>query len=405
MHDREQDGARGVRMPMTTEVAKAVYGDKIGGELGTYGLLVAIKPSVEDFAKFKSGELTGFSIDGTGIREPVTEKSVAKHALYTTEVDGHAHTVDVSYGVDAGSSWYTSYQNAAGADAGHSHAVVRNADGTITILADSGHSHDLAADQPAVVVVPQGAVIVVENKAPVAENTNALSAKSTRSPEPAKVNDMKLVVLSEAQHAHYQKLAPADAEAFVGKTSAERDVELQKAKDADPIVYKTASGVEVRKSHGDIALMLAKQADEQSVALAKATEIANTEKSARELVELTKRANDTLGALAGADAVHVDVLRAVESIADATKRDAAIATLKAANAVMKSRSKAPGSGGSETPTSDDPAVMLEALATKIATEQKVDIAKARDLALETTEGGALYGEISKRARLNNRPSA
>lgn len=78
MHDREQDGRAVFCMPMTTEVAKAVYGESIGGELGTYGLLVAIKPSAEDFAKFKTGELTGFSIDGTGVREAISDDKTAR---------------------------------------------------------------------------------------------------------------------------------------------------------------------------------------------------------------------------------------------------------------------------------------------------------------------------------------
>jgi hypothetical protein len=62
-HDGEQDGRVVFAMPLTKEIASA-----LGIESKTLGLAVAIKPSPEVFAKFKSGELKGFSIAGTGER-------------------------------------------------------------------------------------------------------------------------------------------------------------------------------------------------------------------------------------------------------------------------------------------------------------------------------------------------
>jgi hypothetical protein len=78
----------------------------MGIEANVVGLAVAVKPSAETYAKFKSGELTGFSIAGTGIREPLEKaksplglhlhhgrSSVIKATLYTDEQMGHQHTV------------------------------------------------------------------------------------------------------------------------------------------------------------------------------------------------------------------------------------------------------------------------------------------------------------------------
>lgn len=53
--------------PMTGEVAKA-----FDLEPSMTGLMIAMEPTAEVLAKFKSGERTGFSIGGFGRREPVT---------------------------------------------------------------------------------------------------------------------------------------------------------------------------------------------------------------------------------------------------------------------------------------------------------------------------------------------
>src|SRR5690606_12092775 len=92
-HDFEADGRVVFAMPLTAEVAKS-----FGIQTDTTGLMVAIKPSPEVFAKFKTGEYTGFSIAGIGERIEVKSaenKRVQKALLYTNEVDGHAHAVRV----------------------------------------------------------------------------------------------------------------------------------------------------------------------------------------------------------------------------------------------------------------------------------------------------------------------
>jgi len=66
MHDYRKDGEVVFAMPMTPEVAKA-----FGVQTDTYGLMIAVRPSPEVLAKFKSGEFTGFSIAGIGERETV----------------------------------------------------------------------------------------------------------------------------------------------------------------------------------------------------------------------------------------------------------------------------------------------------------------------------------------------
>jgi putative serine protease XkdF len=69
MHAGDSKGAVLFAFPLTTEIAKS-----FGIETKTTGLMIAMKPDNADMlAKFKSGELTGFSIGGRRI----TDEAVA----------------------------------------------------------------------------------------------------------------------------------------------------------------------------------------------------------------------------------------------------------------------------------------------------------------------------------------
>jgi hypothetical protein len=63
MHRGPDDGTYLFAFPMTTEIAKAM-----GIDTKVTGLMVAYKPSPDVLAKFKSGELKGFSIEGRRIK-------------------------------------------------------------------------------------------------------------------------------------------------------------------------------------------------------------------------------------------------------------------------------------------------------------------------------------------------
>lgn len=65
-HNRVASGSVPFLMPMTPEIAKA-----FGVTTDTTGLMVGIKPPADVFAKLRSGELTGVSIDGIGERTPI----------------------------------------------------------------------------------------------------------------------------------------------------------------------------------------------------------------------------------------------------------------------------------------------------------------------------------------------
>lgn len=185
MHDGKRTGQVVFAMPMTPEIAKAY-----GVETKTTGLMVALAPPPDVLAKFKSGDYTGVSIAGTGVREVVkasddgkcpdcgaTGKAGAKYcagcgkamakraaaptassrpartasptaaqkrAVLTNAVDGHQHAVNLDDPADEwrGSTMSTTYNTSEGAATGHSHIWTFDpATGAITIAEDSGHAH------------------------------------------------------------------------------------------------------------------------------------------------------------------------------------------------------------------------------------------------------------------------
>lgn len=401
MHDYEATKARVVfAMPMTPDIAKAY-----GVTSSTTGLMVAIKCTAEQLAKLKSGEYTGVSIAGLGTREPVetSKRKVAKQvSLYTDEVDGHQHQIDVC---DDGSLW-CSWATSAGADNSHTHAVSRDEAGTLVILADSGHTHALAEGQPAVIVVPEGAVIVTE-VAMRSPTTNAATAKARASEssraEPArKVTIMQTKSTSEpaaqtADHAaeierltkanarldriakmtgahktYFDTLAADVADAFLAKGMIERNQEIEEVAKANPIEF-VLDGIEYRKSTQGYAL--AKRIREQDIELKKA--------------DVAKRSTEMLG---GASDVQCSIVRAFD-VLGAEERDAATKYIKGLVATSRIDKKAPGFDGASVDGDADPAAALEQGLAKFCDEQKIDKSRAWTVGLPrfqaTTEGAAL----------------
>jgi hypothetical protein len=296
MHDGETTGRVVFAMPMTPDVAKA-----FGIETDTVGLMVALRPSAEALAKFKSGEYTGVSIAGIGEREQV-------------------------------------------------------------------------------------------------------SSKSTRPAQPRKVAPMadeeqKTPDLAERMDA-LEKLVAGIAEKLAAKAEDEKPAELkpdeEAAKSADPVVFKCADGTEIRKSAGDVAVAMAKRADA-------AEKVAKSERDARELVELTKRAGETIPHLGGAMDVKVQLLKAAEAIGPA-----AVEMLKGADAAFAGATVAKGANDGSSPKDATPQGELDAQVAKVATEQKISKAAATSIVLKTEQGRKLYAEAEHArqiANLNLTPTA
>lgn len=62
---------------------------------------------------------------------------------------------------------------------------------------------------------------------------------------------------------HYDSLDAAGQKAFIAKSDADRQADVDAIEKGDPVVYTCADGTAIRKSDGAVAAMLAKRADEQ----------------------------------------------------------------------------------------------------------------------------------------------
>lgn len=364
MHDEEPTEGRVVfAFPMTPDIAKA-----FGIVTKQTGLMIAIKPSAEQLTKLKDGTFNGVSIGGLGTRELIKAKQgrVHKGTLYTNEVDGHQHRIEC---YEDGTFWL-SYATSAGAENSHSHGVVFE-DGKLVILADSGHSHELAEGQPGVAVVPADALVIVAARAPrtadaakkitvqldeqalvrALKSTPPIATRSVNpTPEKSTMNELELLKqslsemtkraeqaeriakMSGAHKAHFDTLKGEDADAFLAKSNADRDAQIAKAIADDPIEV-SFDGVDYRKSQGPAVISLAKAA-----------------KANAELVEkaaIEKQATAHLGNTGGDDAMHQDVIRAIHSYTkgDLEKRGKMLAWCDGVNAVAKGRSVAKGGDG------------------------------------------------------------
>ena len=357
--------------------------------------------------------------------------------LVTTETDGHQHAIGVSC-YDDDLSLYVHYATAGGEEMhSHDHAIVMNADGTYTVTANAGHSHEL--DQEAVrtavfdlitkcedvadveAVLP---LVAKQDHARVAEmiaksdrftelpekgalaailKEHSASASDPRQPEDTmdpkelqKKNEQlekQLTVttaiagMTDVEKNHYNGIADEDEKsAYLAKSSKDRIAEanaaIEKAKadagaDADPIVYTTIKGRDIRKSDGETVLALAKDADESMREVAK-------ERAVNEKARIEKRAADEFAGLPGDDATHVAVAKALETIKDPELQKKAFEMVKAKAPAMAAATSARGSASSPLRVVGKDASQSEAEAEldRLAKERMKEVAKSGGKAVD-----------------------
>ncbi|MEJ7831336.1 MAG: hypothetical protein WKF79_00340 [Nocardioides sp.] len=105
---------------------------------------------------------------------------------------------------------------------------------------------------------------------------------------------------------HYDALPTDKQDAFLAKSADLQAAEVEAANATDPVVYKSAAGIDIRKSDGAVAVMLAKRLDEQEATI---------------VVLKADRSGDQLEKAAGAygnvnKQVAVDMLKSVQSLGE-----------------------------------------------------------------------------------------
>jgi hypothetical protein len=339
MHDFENDGRIVFAMPLVPEVNKA-----LGIETKTHGLAIAMKPSPATFKRFQSGELKAFSIAGVGERVPMADAE--KRAT----------------------------------DEKHAPATIDTRAVAASLAPKSPPLN------PARKVEPK--MTEEQLKAKIAELEAELASLKEKSAKDDDEAEKRFVVLTTDQHAHYAKLHGRDAIAFVSKSDAERTAIVKAALDADPVVYTTKTGLEIRKSQGALMKQLAEDNDANVVELEKA-------RVASQTAILKARAKETLGHLAGTTEGHIELLKAVDGIADEKLRNEAITALKTADAIMASKGIARGSNGSDDPRTGAPAEVFNNLVEAHMKAANVTKGAATEAVLNTAEGKTAYAALRK----------
>lgn len=149
--------------------------------------------------------------------------------------------------------------------------------------------------------------------------------------------------MTDRQKIYFKSLNASDQQAFLDADSDFRDSLIAKAEEqknaSDPVVYKTADGLEIRKSDGQAVLHLAKRADAEAKRVETLTaENAELKKVAEE-VGLKAEVETILGCFPGDISTRVEILRAAKSV-DAKNGDTkAVDALKAQNEKMGSAFK------------------------------------------------------------------
>lgn len=362
----------------------------------------------------KNPILFGPGVGGShAMGKQIAGAAYTKRLRLTSAEDGHSHLVDDS--LEGGT---TSYDKAEGEDYGHSHPWVRNDDGTITIGESAGHGHDVllnkagdGEDEEEPYDGEDGDDIdgsegkgkkktkdggktaprrtskssagtaddvgndeedMTDTKKGVAGDDAATVQKSLTAAQAENARLTKMLDLNDAERAFMKALPKEQHDAFLAATPAERASQLQKAADANAVVYKADDGREFRKSDDPRLIAEVKRGDEQARELKKAREEQANE-------QFAKRADDEIPNLPGTRAERGAMLKALEAL-PADQKEAALKSMKAGSNALagtfKRHGHADGSGGE----AGTPEQQLEKKAQEIAKAKNISYIDAYDIA-------------------------
>lgn len=189
--------------------------------------------------------------------------------------------------------------------------------------------------------------------------------------------------LSDAHRGVFKSLEGEQADEFLAMTAEQRDAEVSKAADADPVVYTSLAGEDFRKSDDQRLVAMAKRADETERKLV-------AKEAEAKAADLQKRANELEHLPGDADA-RLALVKAVDSL-EGDDRAKAEEILKAADSGLSKAFERAGTRNVATPGGAE--AKLEQLAKRIQSEESgLSYAKAYDRALDTPEGRQFYREM------------
>jgi len=258
-------------------------------------------------------------------------------------------------------------------------------------------------DRPAM----EGATIAyVKRDARISTHAPATNKVSDMDPKDEKIAELEaqLAAALAAKPEIEVEASAEPAKSADGEMSLEQalariaELEAAAAEKAKPAAEKAKPADELAKAADgaytcDDGTVIAKGADPLLIKFAQAADAANralkAEHMARELVDLKKRAGETLGHLGGTLDLRASLLKAAESIGPA-----AVEVLKGADAAMASKAVAPGVGGEPAPRQAESVADYEALVTKRMADASESREKAVAFVQSTPEFQRLYKAMS-----------
>ena len=297
----------------------------------------------------------------------------------TTVEDGHQHLIGDTDEQDGYTSWDSAMSTPYG---GHSHAWIKNPDGSIAIAVAAGHTHALAGPEP------------VEKKDPTMPTELEKSQADTIAKRDSRITALTAVLVAcaamPAEQAAYVRAQKMDAdaiEAFLGKSADER------TKLATPL-YKSERLNRTYYAGSEELAEMAKDADAQ---FAKA---AGKDAEATAAGFAKTAAKIACNFLGGQDA-GIAIVRATAALPEAERKLAEDA-IAAANQTLGTFLRTSGSsGGAATGDASDPKVALEKAAEAfIKSRTDLSAVEARREFGRSDEGQRLYAAAYPSSRSN-----
>ena len=189
----------------------------------------------------------------------------------TSIVNGHQHGITGEPAREIGSDpWiHVGYATAPEDEYGHDHQITMDEDGNFVVGMANGHIHSIANPDDLRTAIGKSEPV---DPAPTGGSDMTEKQLKDRIEELKKnlARAQQIIALGGEERTHFDGLSVELYEdAFLGKSAAGRADDIQKAKDADPVTYTTAGGIEIRKSDGRLAEVQARKIDEQDKTLTK----------------------------------------------------------------------------------------------------------------------------------------
>jgi len=316
------------------------------------------------------------------------DMDLKKRAALTSRNEGHQHTLLLDYGSGELTSGYTSWED------DHSHAWILKEDGTIEVGAANGHTHRIAsfskfADEP----LPAGSEAINpagdhdQGKSPMTDKItkdagaekpaeNVVSRDEFVAVQKRADRAEAIAAMPTAQRSYFDGLAgDEDKDAFIAKSAPQRDADVQKSADADPVIHTDSRGTEYRKSCDPVTLQLVKDNDELRKSNADNAQFAKR-------AGFDKQASTILSNAPGGD-FRTDLIAAVDTL----PKEAQVEVNKILTAANDAFAKAQETLGANDATGEDGQNELETIAKRLQdADPKLTDAKAMVKAMETPEG-------------------